>query len=118
MAAAPLINPVNFTQARGKFVAQGNLLENQAGNTNGFWQFINSTFPLSVTVEGTFALTWQVKVSNAVTKPDDSLIDMPPIGGTFTAPDTVTIAAPFRWAKVVVTGYTSGSIRNASVSSG
>ena len=114
----PLLSPVTFTQERGKFVARGNLLENQAGNTTGYWLFINGTFPLSVTVSGTFVLTWQVLVENSPQQPDNSLVDCPAIGGTHNGPDTVTISAPYRWAKVVVTGYSSGSVRNASVASG
>jgi len=114
----PLINPVILTQEKGRFVARGNLLENQAGNTTGYWLFINGTYPLAVTVEGTISLTWQVMVSNAVLQPDNSLVDTPSVGGTFTKADTVTISAPFRWAKVQVTAYASGSIRNASVCSG
>ena len=41
----PLINPVILTQEKGRFVARGNLLENQAGNTTGYWLFINGTYP-------------------------------------------------------------------------
>jgi hypothetical protein len=71
-----------------------------------------------VTIEGTFAASVQVLVSNNPQQPDDSFNDAPLVDGvTHTTPASIRVADAYEWIKVRVSAYTSGTI-SAFVRSG
>lgn len=86
------------------------LLSAAGAATPGTWMPIHGVFPLTVTIEGTFVATVKVFLSDAIVKPADADSAKPQLGGDFDAPDRVQIDGPYRWVKVAVTAFTSGSI--------
>ena len=105
----------------GRRIVYDTLLSATTTTTNGEWKPIQGVYPLVVTLEGAFSATCKVRVSNAVSQPADSTNDTPQLGSDVTAGNdgsaSVTIDAPYRWIKVQVSAYTSGTI-NSYVRSG
>jgi allantoicase len=101
---------------KGRFVTNGILLDGAQSTTSGQWFFINGNHPLTVTIEGTFSATVQIMLSNAQSQPA-AATDGPVLGGNLTTMSSQTIDAPYRWVKVKVTVYASGTI-NAFVYGG
>ncbi len=86
------------------------ILAGAGTTTNGVWLPIHGCVPLIVSIEGTFVGTVQVFVSNKVPKPADADNARVQLGSDFDAPGYVLIDGPWRWVKVRVSAYTSGSV--------
>jgi hypothetical protein len=87
------------------------LLSGATGTTDGTWYNLQGNHPVTITIEGTFAATVQVLVSNNPDRPLDSFNDCPrPDGIDHTTPSVITIDAAYKWVKVRVSAYTSGTI--------
>lgn len=87
------------------------LLEGAQALTDGTWFNLRGRHPVTVTIEGTFDATAQVLVSNNPEQPLDSFNAAPrPDGVNHIAPAVITIDAAYKWIKVRVLAYTSGSI--------
>lgn len=103
-----------LSQQGGKQILYDTLLSAVTSTTTGQWIPTMGVRPLVVTLEGAFSATCKVRVSNAPTQPDDTNSDTPQFGSDITAGNdgnaALSIDAPFRYIKVQVSAYTSGTI--------
>lgn len=77
----------------------------------GKWAWNKATIEVA---QGTWVATIQVRGSNAPTKPTDDTLGTQ-IGANITAPGFVGVDPLPRWLKVVVSGFTSGTIPHIGV---
>jgi len=99
----------------GKTYAVGELLSNQAANTNGLWHPLGGLQPISVTFENTvgspFVGTVRLHVSNANAQPAEADVGAL-IGESITSlPECLQFTQSWRWIKASVSGYTSGTLK-------
>lgn len=96
------------------------LLRDQVAVTLGTWYLLNGIHPVVVSIEGTFEAEVEVVVSGDPRVPDATAATLSwprPSDATITGPRIVAVDAAYKWIKVAVTSYTSGSI-NAFILSG
>jgi hypothetical protein len=85
------------------------MVDNKATTTTGHWIDWRGYAQGTLHVTGITTATLQVYVSNAATVPADGT-DAIQLGSNITANGVSTIVGPYRWVKVKVSSWTSGTI--------
>lgn len=92
---------------RGVWFYAATMLNGVTATGNGEWVEVNGKF--SVQVSGITTATVQIRGSNQVTKPSDTVHEEA-LGADITADGITYNSIPVKWAKVRVSAYTAGSI--------
>lgn len=89
---------------------RGAILEPTTSTSDGVWHDLQGVHPVSVTVEGDFDGSAIVCVSNYPTLPDNTWHGAP-LGTIISAGGGArTVDMPYRWVKVRVLSYVTGTI--------
>ena len=88
---------------------EATLVNAVAATQDGEWVDIYGVHPLSLDISGITTATLQVRISNDLVKPADTSHERQ-AGTDITADSTVTIDAPYRWLKIRISAWASGTI--------
>ena len=103
-------------RALGHHFLTAALLTDIAANNDGDWADVDGFFPLTVDLTGATNATVQVRVSNADTRPANTVHERQ-AGLDITADGMVTVDYPVRWLKTRVLNYVAGTINARLVGS-
>ncbi len=87
----------------------GSLLSGVSGVDSGKWIDVKGRRNLTIQFKGIGTATCRVHVSNDPTKPADNADEVIQVASV-TANGMVSLTGPYRWIKVSVSAYTSGTI--------
>lgn len=100
---------ITLTRLHGGDYYIGQTLTSVAATDNGKWFDTGGIHPFTIHIDGIGVATVQIRGSNKMTKPNDAVHgDL--IGLDITADDIVSVVAPVRWIKTMVSSWTSGTI--------
>ena len=85
------------------------LLKDKVATDNGVWVNMDDLVSVGIHVTGIGTATVKICVSNADTKPLNTVHE-DQIGTDITADECVVIAGPFKWLKAYISAWTAGTI--------
>ena len=94
----------------GVLITRAQLLTDAEATGDGEWIDTSSLALMSVHVSGITIATVEIDGSNDAVKPADNTHGIKLNSIDITADQMIVITAPYRWLKVRVTAYTSGTI--------
>lgn len=94
----------------GKTIMRAQLLTNAVATGNGEWIDTSGLSLMSIHISGITTATVEIDGSNEVTRPSDATHGIKLNATDITTNQMVVITAAYRWMKVRVTAWTSGTI--------
>ncbi len=96
---------------------RGTLATSLTATTDGTWEDLRGFYPITVVLSGDFVGAAEVRVSNSPNIPTNSEHGAQ-LGSNLVAAGSRLVSAPYRWIKLRVTTYTSGTIDDVSAYGG